>query len=62
LKAWLSVLQQTHPFAPDVRLLLDTLRVKGLTSSPTDLPDFRGHAVRFRYEALLEGEDPFVHS
>lgn len=59
LKVWLNYLQGTHPFTHDLRLLLHALEKLGAdVESYWDFLDLSGYAVQFRYETLLEDEEP----
>ncbi len=60
LKAWLNVMQGTYPFTHDLSLLLHALDEQGAdVESCWDFLDLSSYAVRFRYETLPEGEEPF---
>ena len=59
LKAWLDLLQQTHPLTHDLSLLLHALQKQGVDVEPWwSFLDLSGYAVQFRYEAVPEGEEP----
>ncbi len=59
LKAWITTCELTHPFTHDLSLLLHTLDEHGEDVAPWwPLLDLTGYAVRFRYEAMPEDEEP----
>lgn len=59
LKAWLNFLQKSHPFTHDLSLLVSELERQGQdVESFWSFLDLSGYAVRFRYEALPEDEEP----
>lgn len=59
LKAWLNILRGSHPFTHDLALLLHALDECGAKIEHCwDFADLCAYAVRFRYEALLDDEEP----
>lgn len=59
MKAWINLLGQPHPYTHDLSRLLQTLQEQGMdVEMYWDFLDLSGYAVRFRYEAFPEGEEP----
>ena len=59
LKAWLNLLDQSHPLTHDLSLLLHELEQQGANvDAYWWFVDLSGYAVRFRYEVSMEGEEP----
>ncbi len=59
LKSWLNYLQGSHPFTHDLSMLLHELEGCGANIEDYwDFADLSAYAVRFRYEALSDEEEP----
>ena len=55
LKAWLNVLQQSHPFTHDLSLLISSVEKLGVDVEPYwNFLELSSYAVQFRYECFPE--------